>query len=140
MSLYNIFATDKSAEQDGIWVDYGDAGRIKIARMGGSNSAYTKAVANLYKANKHAIDTDTMSDEVAEKKQREIFAKHVVLDWDNGDGLPGLPGPEGELLDFTQENVVKVLSDLPDLYADLRAQAAKVSNFRKAAIEADAKN
>lgn len=134
MSLYNLFATDKSAEKDGIWIDYGEAGQIKIARTGGANQAYQSALQKFYKENKHSIDRDTLSDEVAEKKQTEIFARHVVLDWED------IKDEHGDDMEYSYENVVKLLTDLPDLYADLRGQASKVSNFRAAALEEDVKN
>jgi hypothetical protein len=134
VSFYQLFGTDKDAEKEGIWIDYGEAGRIKIARAGGSNDAYNKALANFLKANKHQIDTETMPDEVAEAKMRELFAKHVVKDWD------GVKDAKGKTLPYSTENVVTLLTDLKDLYRDLSAQAAKISNFRAAELEADAKN
>ena len=134
MSLYAMFGTDKNAESEGVGLDYGDGGRIKIARSGGSNSGYKQALSNLLKEHRHQINTGTLSDEVAERKQREIFARHVVMDFDT------VEGPDGEELPYTPDNATKLLADLPDLYADLREQAAKLSNFRAEAIEADAGN
>ena len=32
MSFYKQFGTSEDLEVNGIWLDYGDAGRIKIAR------------------------------------------------------------------------------------------------------------
>lgn len=134
MSFYSLFGTDKNAETEGVWVDYGEAGRIKIARAGGSNKAYTSALQKMYKENRHQIETETMPDEVAEKKARDIFVKFVVLDWE------GVKDEHGKNMQCTFDNVTKLLVDLPDLYSDLRQQAAKVSNFRAEAMEADAKN
>lgn len=134
MNLYELFGTDKSAEVDGIWIDYGAAGRFQLARSGGANTAYKKAITLMYKANKHAIETETMPDDVAEQKTLEIFCKHVLKGWE------GVKDRDGKALKFSVDAAITLLSELDDLYADLRAQASKVSNFRAAQIEADSKN
>ncbi len=134
MDLYSLFETSKDAETDGVVIDYGQAGKFTIARAGGSNQGYSKALQAMYKANKHQIDTETMPDDVAEKKTLEIFCKHVLRGWE------GVKDRKGELLEFSQENAIKLMTDLKDLYADLRAQSTKISNFRAQAIEEDAKN
>jgi len=36
--------------------------------------------------------------------------------------------------------VIKLLKDLPDLFADIREQSAKLTNFKVAALEADLGN
>lgn len=134
MNIYELFGTDKSAETDGVVIDYGEAGKFTIARSGGSNQQYKKALQNMYKANKHQIDTDTMADDVAEKKTLEIFVKHVLRGWE------GVKDRSGKTLAFNEANAIKLLSEIDDLYADLRVQAGKISNFRAAELEADAKN
>lgn len=134
MSFYKIFGTDKNAETEGVWIDYGEAGRIKIARSGGANKAYTNALQKMYKENRRQMETDTMSDEVAERKVREIFVRHVIIDWE------GVKDANGKNMSCTFDNANKLLTDLPDLYRDLIQEAGKVSNFRAEALEADAKN
>ena len=133
-TFYEVFGTDKDAEKSGIWLDYGEAGQIKIARAGGGNKSYTQALQKMVKEHRHQMDTDTMADAVADKLTLAIFVNHVLLDW------KGVKGPDGKVLTFGDKNAVKLLKDLPDLYTDLQAQSRKISNFRAEAIEADAKN
>lgn len=141
--LYSQFQTDKELESKGIWIQYGttknEAGeevpvRILIARAGGANQPYQKAIEKAVKPYRTAIQNGTIDPELAESIMREVFAKHVVLSWENIKDAAGNPIP------YTQECVVQVLKDLPDLYTDLRTQANNMALFRKEVNEADLKN
>lgn len=139
MSLYNLFKTDENLEKDGIWIEYGEASngeptRIKIARAGGQNTAFTKALDKATKPYRKAIQTGMLDDKTADRIYKDVFADKVVLDWMN------VEGPDGKMMDFTKENVMKLFTDLPDLFADLREQAGNVSLFRAEVREADLGN
>lgn len=135
MSLYDTFSTDKSAEVSGVWIDYGPGnGRFLIARAGGANVAYRNAISGIIKAHRHQIQADTLSEEVADKKQMGAFVDHVLKQWE------GVPDRGGQELPYNRDNAIRLFNDLPDLYADLTGQAARISNFRTKAIEVDAGN
>jgi hypothetical protein len=139
MSLYNTFETDKSLERDGIVLDYGFNSKnqpvqIRIARAGGANTKFAKALEYKMKPYKRAIVNDTMDNKVAEKLLIETYAESVILGWE------GVEDRQGNDLEFNKENVVKVLTDLPDLFLDIQQQSQKSALFRAELREAEQGN
>ncbi|HOK44370.1 MAG TPA: hypothetical protein PLK67_00460 [Bryobacteraceae bacterium] len=130
---YSVFQTDKTLEKEGIILDYGDF-KIKIARAGGANVAFQKALASKIRPYKRQIDAGTIPDDVAEKLLLDVYAESVVLGWE------GVTDEKGKPLPFSKENVVKLFSDLPDLFRDVQNQAAAISNFRAEVTEDTIKN
>lgn len=137
--LYNLFKTDENLETDGIFIEYGETDdgkpiRIKIARAGGSNKAFSKALEKATRPHRKAIQSGFLDNATADRLYKEVFAETVVLGWEN------VEGPDGKLLDFNRENVLKLFTDLPDLFQDLREQASNVSLFREEVMEKDLGN
>lgn len=134
MSLYTIFETNENAEVDGVWLEYSATTRVKIARAGGANKRFLKAADAFRRKFKRQLDLEILDDDVARKEGIQIYADSVVLDWE------GVTDKEGNELAFSRENVVKVLTDLPDLFADIQAMAMKHAIFKAAEDEDDAGN
>lgn len=133
-STYTAFQTDERMEQTGILLDFGDAGKIKIARAGGANTAFNKKMMALAKPHRHAIQTGLLSGEKAEEMMLDAYATTVVLGWD------GITDKEGNVLPFSVDNVKKVFKDLPDLFSQVRKSADDAALFRADELEADVKN
>ncbi|MDX9698647.1 MAG: hypothetical protein RBT55_03655 [Rhodocyclaceae bacterium] len=139
MSLYKLFKTDQNLETDGIFIEYGNASngapvRIKIARAGGSNKGFSKALEKATRPYRKAIQSGLLDNATADRLYKDVFADTVVLGWEN------VEGPDGKALPFNRENVLKLFEDLPDLFADLREQASNVALFREEVLEADLGN
>ena len=130
---YSVFLTDKTLEKEGIVLDYGDF-KIKVARAGGSNAAFQKALTSKIRPYKRQLDAGTIPDDVAEKLFLEVYAESVVLGWE------GVTDEDGKPLPFSKENAVKLFSDLPDLFRGVQNQAAAISNFRAEVTEDTIKN
>lgn len=133
-SLYEQFETNANFEKDGINLEYGDGVKFRVARAGGQNQAYSKALEKAIRPHRVALANDTLDAGVAEKVLLDVFCSTVLLGWE------GVKDRAGVVMPFTKENAIKLMTDLPDLYADIRAQANKVSNFRKEQLETDLKN
>lgn len=133
-SLYKRFKTDEKAETEGVLLDYGTAGRFRIARAGGSNRDYVKAIEKMNRKYRRQIQLETLEDAVATRVLQEIYADTIVLGWE------GVSDAEGKPLDFTRENCLKLFEDLPDFFRDIVLHAMKVEVFREAALEEDTKN
>lgn len=130
---YSVFLTDKALEKEGIVLDYGDF-KIKVARAGGANAAFQKALASKIRPYKRQLDAGTIPDDVAEKLFLDVYAEAVVLGWE------GVTDENGKPLPYSKENAVKLFSDLPDLFRDVQNQAAAISNFRAEVTEDTIKN
>jgi hypothetical protein len=144
MSLYDQFKTDADAEVSGVLLDYGSGGRIRIARAGGRNLAFTKACEAFQNKYERQINLKVLEDEIAEKELIKIYARTIILGWESGpedDPKVGvIPGPDGKEMQFTFENACKLLRDLPDLFRDIREQSTKLALFREARLERDVGN
>lgn len=139
MSLYKTFQTDKELESRGVLVEYGmdDNGnpiRFRVCRAGGANSPYAKKLEATYKPYRRALNTETMDEKLADKLLKEVFFGTVVTGWEN------VTDENGQKLDFNKENFVKLMTDLPDLWADIRQQSMNISLYRTEELKADAKN
>ena len=133
-SIYALFGTDSSMEQSGIWLEYGEFGRFLVARAGGSNSRFTKSMERLSRPRRRQIQNETLDESIANELLLKAFAESVILRWE------GITDSDGKDLPFTRDNVIKLFKDLPDLFIDIREQAAKAANFQAAEVEGDLKN
>jgi hypothetical protein len=136
---YDVFKTDKDMETTGVILDYGDF-RVKIARAGGANKKFGKLLTARLKPFKRQIEIDSMDETVASGIMVETYVDAVILDMEvkdkeNGtDSNPvyvqGILDPTGNVLPYNKENAVKFLTDLPELFKDIQAQAGQVALFR----------
>jgi len=133
MNPYQMFKTDNTIETDGINLDYGKF-QIRIARAGGANQAYIKMLGDRLKPYRRRLANGTMDNATSERLLAEIYAGSVILGWE------GVTDAEGIPIEFTRDNCVKLLLDLPELFRDIQEQAQKVANFRAEEIEADAQD
>lgn len=127
MPLFEDYATNHDVESEGAVRDFGDFW-IKLARAGGSNKKYSKALRKTTAPYNRAIDLGKLPDELANKLMVTVYAEAVVLDW----GGDGMVDPDGQPLPCTKENVVRVLTELPDLFAEVRKAAEGMELFQQA--------
>lgn len=139
MSLYKQYATDANLEKTGIELQYGENANgdeiiIRVARAGGSNTAYTKRMEALVKPYRRQIQAETIDNKVLEKLVMQAFAETVVLGWENVEDRNGNP------MEFNVANVIQLFTDLPDLFKDVQEQAQKAVLFREDILEVESKN
>lgn len=123
-SPYAMFGTSKDIETKGITLDFGDF-IFHIARAGGSNKKYTKAMERIFKKHRKALQTGTLPPEVQNKLMIEVFAESVVLGW------TGVVDAEGNEMPFNKENVVKLFTDLPELFQQVLDDAQNFQLFKE---------
>lgn len=153
MGLYANYATDAELEKNGAVCDLGENGVWILARAGGQNEKFARELRRITKPHKRAILADTIDPKLAEKLTIEAFSKTVVLGWlKKGEPLPGsdpanpvlcehdVTGPDGQPLPFSPAAVKMLLTDLPDLYQDLKAFAEDSSTFQRGAVEEEGKS
>lgn len=145
MSMYKSYKTDEQLEKNGIRVLFAeDEICLTLARAGGQNAGFQKSLAANLKPYRRALQSETLSDKKANELLMKTFAESVVLKWETRvDGIyrEGIE-VEGktELQPATVENMVAVFQALPDLFEDIKAEASRLSNYRKVEREEDAKN
>lgn len=139
MNLYKQFKTDATLETAGVFLDYGTNSkgkpiRFKIARAGGKNDAYSKALEKATRPHRIAMQNKTFSNEQADALVLDVFCEAVLLGWE------GVENEAGEAVSYDKAAARKLMNDLPDLYADIRGQADAAATFRQQELEADLKN
>lgn len=139
MSLYSQYETDKDKEVNGVWIesapnDDGTIPKFRIARMGNLNKRYSKVSEHKTKPYKRQIELEIWPEEKAEEVFKEVFAETVLLEWEN------VQDRNGKILAYNKENVIQVMTDLPELYGELRTKARAAAMFKIEELEADAKN
>lgn len=146
--LYDNYATDKTAESIGVWIEDSGAA-FKLARMGGANVKFQRAMAAAMKPYMREIQLGVIDDAILEPVFRKVFIDTILLDWrwseDNGDGTftvheHEVPGPDDLPMQFNSDNAVKLFSDLPDLYSRLRTEAQSYANYRASTLSVASKN
>ena len=133
MGIYKAFTTDQDLEVKGIVLDFGDGEWVRISRAGGGNKKFIKLFESLMKPYRRAFELGTMDDKKAAKILHEAFAKAIVLEWNITD-------EDGKPIEFTVENAIKVFEDLPEFFGTIKTEAENRQNFRRAALEEEAKN
>lgn len=120
----NDFRLDKTAKQQGVWVEFGGGASFKLANF--DNPSFTDA---FRKATKPYND---LGKKIPEDDQVEIMARtmsqFIVLDWKGVfDGDEELP--------YSAENAYRLLKELEWIRDRIIAEARDLENFRIKARE-----
>lgn len=137
LSIYELYETDLAKEVEGFWHKVNKKISIKMARAGGANLSFTKAMEQKTREHRKrggALEGDEMDIELVTEIMKEAFAECIILDW------KGITNKEGKKVAFSVAAAKKMIADLPDLYSELRDAAGAASNFRIAGIKADVGN
>lgn len=133
-SPYEAFETDPNLEcGEGVRLDYGGFS-ITVHRAGGGNHRFLRVLEAKLKPHRRQLQAGTLDEELARGLLIEAYAEAVVVGWS------GVEDRDGRPMAFTRENVIKLLTDLPELFRDVQEQAQGLANFRRAQREEAAKN
>jgi len=137
MSLYDLYETDLVKEVEGFWHKVTKAISIKMARAGGANLAFTKAMEEKTREHRKrggALEGDKVDVELVTEILKEAFVETIILDW------KGVKDKSGKKVAFSVAAAKTLVADLPDLYSELRDAAGLASNYRFEGIQADVGN
>ena len=139
MSLYKSSQTDPEKEKNGVQLEYGLNSKKEpisflVAREGGRNVQYQKVAEHIFKPYRRQIQHNQIDPEVLEDLLAQVYAKAVVKGWS------GVEDRENNELPFTQENVIKLLTDLPVVFDAIKEVARDYNQYLLEQQEADAKN
>lgn len=121
------FQTNKSAEEEGIWVDVdGNGTKIKVARI--NNTRYKKYFQKITKPYKRQIRNGTLAEELAEKLLVDALANTILLDW------KGFTRG-GEDYPYNIDNARAFLQESADFRDFVSDAANEMENFRAEELE-----
>ena len=129
--LAKNYATDKTAEQEGVWEPLADGIEIKVARIGNPN--YQRIWEREIKPYRAQVDRGLMADEKMTEIIIKVMAEAVLLDWKSIEY-------GGKKLVYNRDNAIRILTELPDFRADVMFLANQQASFRADEIEDAEKN
>lgn len=131
---YDLFGTDKNLESGkGITLEY-PGFSIMIHRAGGANKNFARVLGEKMKPYRQRFERGMLGNETSQKILLETYADAVVIGW------KGVKDKDGNEISYSAENVVKLFTDLPDLFDDVKEQAALAANFRQENEKIEEKN
>jgi hypothetical protein len=116
MELLDYY-TDGPKSTDGVWIDQGDGGRLRIARM--DNPNYKKHVQQA--RTKLKLRRGAMSDEETKEVLKDAVAHTILLDWE---GVT----IDGETVPYRPDYALKVFDALPS-FLDMVVNLAYTEDY-----------
>ena len=90
MDFKKTFATNKSKEEQGVWVKGPEGSEYLIARQG--NKAFNKLMAELAKPHRKLIEIGKADEDLITDLTAEVVSRTILLDWkgvtDDGKPVP----------------------------------------------------
>lgn len=122
------FLTDRTKEDEGVWIDCGEGLEIKVARM--FNSTFNRTIAAYRKPLGRRFDRDL---ELQEQVLIKVMAECVVLGW------KGLFDGD-KAVKFSKPKSLELLTESRDFRNLISQIADEATNFQTEEAEADRKN
>lgn len=133
VDLTKKFGVDPELERQGVWCDFGDGMRVKIARWG--NPDFQRLLVALQKPYRFQLDTGTLPPDVDRQIMNELIAKTIIRDWEHVE-------LDGTVLECSLAERLRVLTD--ERIHDFRSQVIRYSQeaeaFRRHELEEEAGN
>ena len=137
MSIWDLYETDAAMETEGFWHKVNKKIKVKLARAGGANLSFTKAMEE--KTREHrtrggAFEGNRVDVELATDLMKQAFAETIILDW------KGFTKKDGKPLAYSAKTAYDLMVSLPDLFNELRDAAGEAANYRIEDIQDDVGN
>jgi hypothetical protein len=126
------YKTDKSLEEEGVWVDFGAGVQVKIARITSSKSKDVRR--KLERPMVRQSRGQDLTLEQLEYLMIEQLAQAVVKDW------KGVTDEEGNPLPFSEANCRDIISKFPDFREDIATVSMERESFRNVALQEELGN
>lgn len=125
MDIDNAF-TDPEIEREGIWVDYRDGSKVKVARIGNPN--FTRIYDAKLKPHRRKQRAGSMETELETRILCEVVAKTVLLDWK---GFTQGKGEDKKEYKYTEKRAFDMLSKSIDFRNEIVDLAAAEETFHQ---------
>lgn len=114
-NLYKQFESDSDLETAGIVIQF-DGCSFKCKRPGGANKEFGPAWEEATRPYNSLINRNQMPRKLFNQLLAEVYADKVIVGWTN------VEDRDGTVLEFTKENVVKILIDLPEVFRQIKEE------------------
>jgi hypothetical protein len=128
------YNTDRSLEESGVWVDFGDGLKVQVRRLTSKASReYRRKLEKPYIAQ---FRNREMPDSLQEQLLNKQVAGSVIVGWE---GVPNPDNPKEEF-PFSEENALAMVERFPDFRDDVLTAAMERTTFEKEQRENARKN
>lgn len=117
------YQTDKSLEEEGVWVDFGGGVMVKVARITSAKSREVRRRLERPLARKNRNEELTLDQ--LEHLMIEQLSQAVVKDW------KGVTDEKGKELPCTVENCRDILNKFPDFREDVATVSMEKATFQQ---------
>lgn len=116
--------SDTKREADGVPLDLGRGRSIVLRRAGGSNRAFTVALAELIRGVVGERDPQDVADSEIDGQLKALYADHVVVDW------VGFQDEAGDAIPYTRAAFLELMELAPDMWLRVRTTANSREHFQ----------
>lgn len=139
MSVFDIFETDTSDEENGRWFNnyFGDRaqGDIKLRAFSSKASVAVRRRLEVH-YRRHMQADGSYPQDVAQKMVTEQLAQAIVVDWRG----KAFRSKDGQAIPFSVDAVRQLMERMPHFRNRIVSSAAEMDNYRTAAQDTIAKN
>lgn len=133
-SFADRYATNKSQEEEGVWVDFGDGIKVKLRRM---NSKYSREIrAKLEKPYASQFRGREYPMEIQENLFIMQLAKAIIVEWE---GVPDAEDPK-KMAPNSEDSRLAVLKAYPDFREEVAAASMERATFQEITTKEAEKN
>ena len=133
MSVFDEYASNEQAEDEGVWTDLFPGFEVKITRLG--NRDYQRALQRRQRPHRRAIQAGRLDPKTEDEITREAMVDTVFLDFRG----PKAVDQDGEPMANTRANRLRLM-EMRDFAMDLVDLAAARETFRQETLEEEAGN
>jgi hypothetical protein len=126
--------TDLNKETDGVWFEFGDGARVKVAMAGNPN--FSRIIRALSKPYTRQINNGTLDDDIAYRISGKAMAEAILLDWED-------IIIDGDVVTYSKQVVTDILCNRQydaEFRKPIQALSEDVSAYRQVVIEDAEKN
>lgn len=137
MSIRSMFGTDAKTEREGVWLDFGEF-QVRAARAGGANKKYQRTLEEIGRPHRRAMQLDLMDNDLAIDILRQVYARSVITGWQtkiNDEFVDGIDDGDGSVKPMSEENILAIFRELPDLFDSIQADASSIALYRSSLRE-----
>lgn len=131
-SVFDLFGTDRTAEEEGKWIKFGTEIEIKIRRYKSRHTINMQRT--LERPFEQMRRKGVLPQDIAEQVLHGMICKSIVVDW------KGIYDREGNEIPFSPEAADALLTELTELRDNIVSTSMDMDNFRQNSDEDVGKN
>lgn len=124
------YLTNKTLESEfGVWLKFPGGRRFRVLRAGGANRRFTRAFQTAIRPHRQTMERRGLDVELSDQIMREVYSKHVVIDWE------GIKDADGNEVPYSPGAAIQFFAVVPELFAEIATLAQNMATFSQETVE-----